>query len=519
MSSARPRIVHRSQSRPTAAFSGTVLSRASTPSRTSRRDWRHAVADFLTRARSLVRRPMTMSRELHRTADDGDTPPRHPAPEALSTFREQPAYVLLGDRAWAKTTASGKRRAPSLPRKLIARAILATSTADAFPEWKDKDPADRRLDEVRAGQHDPRLPLDRSEEISPSSASLRSACPVRHATAPTTEEPHRGVAVGGLHWCYRSIHSTRGTPKDLQARAMSTTSPPFPGNTGPRHGCLLHPAVLDLSHAPSRTAAGPPATETFEKHAWRWPAIQRRTSACKPQTTPAHLDTVGRLCAVLLVSVTSGFATVFNKADADHPFMTVCGRPTNDCRQAVASKLFRHPAEGRAEPVHRQVAEYVAARHIAKLIQHGLPSLRVLALISGPDGNVVSELRGLSAWLAAHSPVARHHLIHRDPTGLALYGDIQALSPDQHQALFDSLVREPRQLEPTYRTAPAFAPLATPTMQPVLERAIRNPPDGPDGELGRRLRTASSSTKRRHCQPVPHHLLETARDDSRMAPG
>ena len=46
--------------------------------------------------------------------------------------------------------------------------------------------------------------------------------------------------------------------------------------------------------------------------------------------------------------------------------------------------------------------------------------------MTGEDGVVVSELRGLSAWLAAFDRPSRLSLIETDPVGIALYGDVGA---------------------------------------------------------------------------------------------
>ena len=40
-------------------------------------------------------------------------------------------------------------------------------------------------------------------------------------------------------------------------------------------------------------------------------------------------------------------------------------------RHALGTRLFESPGEGRLAPVHRQVAEFLAARHLAKLIEEG----------------------------------------------------------------------------------------------------------------------------------------------------
>ena len=66
---------------------------------------------------------------------------------------------------------------------------------------------------------------------------------------------------------------------------------------------------------------------------------------------------------------------------------------------------------------------------------------RVLALISGADAAVVTEMRGLSGWLAAHCGEARELLIVRDPLGAALYGDLRNFSTDEQSKLLGALSR------------------------------------------------------------------------------
>ena len=109
---------------------------------------------------------------------------------------------------------------------------------------------------------------------------------------------------------------------------------------------------------------------------------------------------------------------------------------------SLDSKLFESPTERRSVPVHRQVAEFLAARYLAALVENGLPVGRILALITGYDGAVVSELRGLSAWLAAHSKPSRAEVIARDPLGTVLYGDAQHFLPEEKRLLLDGLERQ-----------------------------------------------------------------------------
>ncbi len=430
--------------------------------------------------------------ELH---DEKETASSRPASsKPLAVFRDRAAYVLLGDPGMGKSTAF-QVEADHLGRQglFVSARDLATFDADKHPEWRGKTLFIDGLDEIRAGGPDPRTPLDsiRRNLDKLAKPPFRLSC--RHADWLVTDQKRLATSSPAQNVTVLSLDplSEQQATALLQADSNVDNARVFLKEAKNRgmEGLLYNPQSLSLLARAVHDGEWPAGRkETFHKAclAMAGEYNEEHLSVGPPQDPNRILDSAGRLCAVLLVSGASGYTTGTRDA-ANYPYMTVCGRSHEDCRQAVSSNLFRHGEEGRAEPVHRQIAEYVAARHIVALIHEGLPVLRVLALISGPDGGVVSELRGLSAWLAALSwpdrDGLRHHLIERDPVGVALYGDIQAFSANEHRDLFDSLVREPRKLEPTYRTAPAFASLATQATKHVLEQNIRKPPDGPDGEL------------------------------------
>ena len=110
-------------------------------------------------------------------------------------------------------------------------------------------------------------------------------------------------------------------------------------------------------------------------------------------------------------------------------------------RVALDSKLFTVAANLRV-PRHRTIAEFLAARAIAKRIAQGLPVARVLALMSGADGGIVDPLRGLHAWLATHCATERTVLIDRDPLGVVLYGDLKQFSTQDKKHVLQALHRE-----------------------------------------------------------------------------
>ena len=190
-------------------------------------------------------------------------------------------------------------------------------------------------------------------------------------------------------------------------------------------------------------------------------------------------DAAGRLCAMLLITGSAGFTTDQDHRDGDYPDIGQCA--SDPCAphdrynrtallQALSTKLFAAEAERRFIPIHRHLAEFLGARHLARLIADGLPARRVLALISGEDGGVVTQLRGLAAWLAALCKHARRDLIEHDPIGVVLYGDVHDFTTDEKRALLEALRREAAGLGDVAWAAPAVSALITPDLEPGAPR-------------------------------------------------
>lgn len=436
---------------------------------------------------TIVPRTCTKLRDNN---DEDRSAPQPPQP--LREFQECSAYVLLGDPGMGKTTAF-REEASALGQfacRVNARDF-ANLDANEHAEWTGKTLFIDGLDEIRAGQTDLRPPLDRIRRNLEKLGKPRFRLSCRHADWLTTDQRSL-VAVSPSG----DITVLCLDPLDFQHSAMILENEPtvpnvpaFLQNARSRgmEGMLANPQSLKLLVRAVHDGGWPDSRdETFEKACFVMASEvnEEHQSIRQAQDPSKILDTAGHMCAALLVSDTPGCASSPSKANDDYPHPTALGLAEDDCRQATASMLFHYRQVGRAEPIHRHIAEYLASRHLAHLIQsRRLPCLRVLALVSGPNGNVVTQLRGLSAWLGVHSPIARPHLISRDPIGLALYGDINAYTAQERLNLFHMLVQQPRQLEPTYRTATAFASLATPALHDAIKRTLAHPPGGADSPL------------------------------------
>ena len=156
--------------------------------------------------------------------------------------------------------------------------------------------------------------------------------------------------------------------------------------------------------------------------------------------TEALLLAAGGLCTIQLLADISGFTEIGETPQdilALRSIGLLGGRPAS---QALKTRLFVGIGEEQFAPVHRSVAEYLAARFLTRAIEKGrLPIGRALALMTGVDGRVVAGLRGLHAWLSVHCPESRRRLIQIDPLGVVLYGDIKLFSVDDKLAILMAL--------------------------------------------------------------------------------
>ena len=402
--------------------------------------------------------------------------------QPLGTFRDEPAYVLLGDPGAGKTTAFG-----SECEVLREKACLITArdflTFEPHPEWRDKTLFIDGLDEIRVGVDDARTPFDQIR---------------RRLDA--LGKPHFRLSCREADWLgandRRRIESVSPDSKVMVLRLNPLTDSDIADILNDRpgigdaqafialakeqrvDGLLANPQTLNMLADVVAQGGGWPKSrkETFEmacgqmvrEHNEEHQAAQTSKS---PSTPDQLLDAAGRLCAVQLISGAAGY-TLRGQPDEEYPTLDQCDYDSPEVlRSALATKLFKGASNNRFTPVHRHIAEFLGARHLAQIIGPRLPARRVIALIEGEDGTVVTEMRGLSAWLAAHCKDARTDLIERDPIGVGLYGDIREFSTDKKRVLLKSLNREISQLG-SVEMAAAFGALATPDMEHELREIL-----------------------------------------------
>ena len=161
------------------------------------------------------------------------------------------------------------------------------------------------------------------------------------------------------------------------------------------------------------------------------------------ETAPL-IDAAGRLCTVQLFSGVAGY-TLPDRAvpDGEYPSLAeVDGEVGGRARDVLGTRLFVGRSEGKLAPTHRQIAEFLAARHVSRLIDGGLPLGRILALITGFDGELMLSFRNFTSWLAVHSKRSRTRLSRLNPSGMIYAGDRGTYSADEKRDIVLNLRRE-----------------------------------------------------------------------------
>lgn len=413
---------------------------------------------------------------------DGGSPETRP----LADWRGLDAYVLLGDPGAGKSC-SFAAEALACDGLLIPARDIVDGVATA--PVGDKIVFIDGLDEVRAGAADSKTPFGAIRAWLHQQGRLRFRLSCREAdwlgnsdrSALARVAPGQRVEVLHLEPLQQEdqLAVLRSRPKEVSnPEAFWQKAEHF-------HLTALfgNPLLLDLT-IKAVTQAGdhwPATRQGIYEAACRQLAAEASTEhlALKP-TAPGDidrlLDDAGLLCAVLLLSNRQSLALQPTGArDTVDLASLPAALPLHNARAALASKVFTTVA-GQCTPRHRSIAEFLAAKALAKRLDAGLPLGRLLALMQGFDGRPVEPLRGLFAWLVVHHLPDRARLIQLDPLGVVLNGDVAALGKADRLLLLNALgeaARQDRWFRRDAWVSHPFGPLATADMEPTYEGLLR----------------------------------------------
>jgi hypothetical protein len=246
-----------------------------------------------------------------------------------------------------------------------------------------------------------------------------------------------------------------------------------------------NPLLLDLTIKAVTASGGnwPSTRQGIYEAACRQLAMEssvehRAVNPPQPGDIDHRLSDAGLLCAVLLLSGKQSWSLqAGGMSDTVGLSELPADLQLHNARAALASKVFTTVA-GQSTPRHRSIAEFLAAKALAKRLNDGLPIGRLLALMQGFDGKPVEPMRGLLAWLAVHHARDRSQLIRLDPLGIVLNGDVAALGTSERLELLQALSEAARQDRNFRRNAwvsHPFGPLATTDMESTYDALLRDP--------------------------------------------
>ena len=401
----------------------------------------------------------------------------------LESFREKPAYVLLGDPGAGKTASFEMEAKESGGEYIRARDFAIFETDE---EFKGKTLFIDGLDEMRANGGDGRTPLDhiRKHLERLGCPSFRLSCREADWLGASDSEALKRVSPNGdivaLHLDPLNNDdiaeilrhkSAVSDPDEFMRKAQEHRLDELLSN--PQTLNLLVKAVGDKKWPESRKQIYEMACNKLVSEINMEHRQARRERAIPSDTL---LDAAGYLCSVQLLSGLAGFALDDARADEQHCYWKELKEQSQPLLAALKTNLFRGDGEELRILVHRSVAEFLGARYLASRIEHhGLAFGRVLALITGEDGGVVTDLRGLASWLAVFSLGARRMLIDRDPLGVVLYGDVREFPVSDKLLILEELkkeaVRYPWFRSEDWSSSP-FGALGTKDMEPAFREIL-----------------------------------------------
>ena len=423
---------------------------------------------------------MRLDRTVRRIAPDGRPGPSEP----LAAYRDTAAWVLLGDPGAGKTTAFEAEASRSPESEFVSARDFLTLDPAHRPEWRERTLLIDGLDEVRAGQADARTPFDeiRTRLDQLGKPRFRLSCREADWLGNNDRARLKAVSPDGEVVVLRldplSDDDARRLVSDLLDVAAQAAF--FTELADRDLGSLLgNPQNLDLLVRVFRKSGQLPTSrlETFEQASALLAQERNEEHRIGGGELPVESiqDAAGWLSAVQLLSGAAGHC--LSEQDAAGGYIPISAHGEvrgSDIHAVLRTGLFAADGGRRFRPAHAHLAAFLAARHLARLEEEGIPKNRILKLLAGHDGAPPTPLRGLVAWLAAESEDLRRPLIERDPAAVLMYGEVRRFTSAEKTCLLDSLGRNPSRLYESYWPSSAVAALASGDMETELVARLTN---------------------------------------------
>lgn len=242
----------------------------------------------------------------------------------------------------------------------------------------------------------------------------------------------------------------------------------------PQNLIMLAEAVKEGNWPRTRSELFHSATQfLLTEHSQEHTRLTSGIYTCEELEYPA-----GSICALRILSDVSGVSLLPNDIRLEYPsYRTITFFSHEIIRAALSRRVFSAGDEFETvEYSHRTIAEYLAAKWLAGIVDKGLPMGRLRSML-GFEGYPSSELRGLHAWLAVFLPQYAQVFIEADPYGVLTYGDAASLPIAQKQNLLVALSKLSER-DPWFRNHGLNSYLngfATVEMETLLRQIVRDP--------------------------------------------
>ncbi|MDE0342051.1 MAG: hypothetical protein OXK82_02565 [Deltaproteobacteria bacterium] len=436
----------------------------------------------------------------------------------LAAFRDCSAYVLLGAPGAGKTESFTHEAAEGAYCDVRDFTFLSAQRWDHVETLFIDG-----LDELRVTAPDPRTPLDAIRGIldAPRRPRFRLSCREADWFGAPDRRRLESVSPDGAVKVLRLDPLSEENIRDILDGEGLGDIDHFVSEARDRGlgTLLLNPQTLKLLAAAVADGNWPATRkETFEG-ACRTLIRERNEEylqAAPQRADPEMLLTAGRLCAVQLLSGETGYRLPIRTESVNgYIDLRDIQDPSQETFQVTRHTNVFNVTNGLAKPVHRHIAEFLAGRYLAALIDDHLPVRRVLALLTGDDGRPVSGTRGLGAWFAAHCKAVRDEIMERDPLGTVLYGDVRKFTVGEKHYLLRCLERDaerdPQVFGALHDLDSRWQDLATPDMENTL-REILTSRDGGQGKQTIALAVLRSLERNAVVPGVTPVLLDVVRD-------
>ncbi len=408
------------------------------------------------------------------------------AERPIDDYLDCDAFVLLGEAGAGKSTEF--RRAANETEDgyyLTARNFLALGVR---PGWRNKTLFIDALDERRAGSQDRRAPMDeiRSKLDQLGRPRFRISCRSVDWLGLNDQRHLTEVSRGGE---VKVLHLNPLTDRDVVEILRGLNLIPAPRKfvqAAEEYGLgalLRNPLTLQLL-AKSVAKQDWPRTRTeVYLRASRLLVTEHneehQLGARSHFSDVQKLHTAGRLFAIQILSGAEGYSISGNNGES---CINVSSAQVVDPHMANAvlhSRLFKQGAPGQYAAFHTAIAEFLAGRFLANEVGKALPVGRVLSLMTGYDGVILPQFRGVAAWIATHSQICRRELVSADPIGSMLDGDVATFPIDDRIHVLESINTKSKDnpwfIFNVQSDDPRFGSLASADMAAYYARSLGSP--------------------------------------------